>query len=76
MKAYTLAAILFRVLGVLLLFYSIRWLTACCLIFFDRHNPVGVAELFPVFLRYFVFGIVVYFAAPLLAKMAAWKIRE
>lgn len=78
MKAYTLAAILFRVGGITLLLHSAYY-------FFGYLNthiavPIHHAPLDPgylsMFIRTFVPAIAIYFAAPLLAKIAVWKIRE
>ena len=76
MKADTLAAILFRVLGVFLLLRSIYGAFAFLNVFLSSHSQLGEAETFPVFLRYLIFGVAIYFASPILGKIAAWKIRE
>ena len=76
MKAYTLAAILFRVLGVLLLLHSIYLFLGYLSVRFGSHSQLGEVESFGAFLRTVIFGVVTYFAAPILAKVAAWRIRE
>jgi hypothetical protein len=76
MKAYTLAATLLRVLGVLLLLHSIYLFLGYLSTRFGSYSQLAEVESLDSFLRTIVFGAVIYFAAPILAKIAAWKIRE
>lgn len=76
MKAYTFAAILFRFCGILLLLEGIYNFLRFLVTYFSVHSALANAESFDMFIRTFVSGLLVYFAAPFLAKIAAWKIQE
>jgi len=78
MKAYTLAAVLFRVGGITLLlrsaYYFLGFLTTP--VDLPIHSGVDRAGYLSMFIQLFIPGIVVYLAAPLLAKVTAWKIQD